>query len=93
MSLLSVEIDSDVSVFYDVRQLGVLTAPATTAITVTKPDGTTISASAPSATIATGQYRYDFTCDQVGEYIFRLKTTGPRRSKSDVIHVTPAEHA
>lgn len=90
--ILDIEVNSDVSVFYDVRQLGVLTAPSTVAITVVRPDGATVTATAPSATIATGQYRYDFVIDQVGDFILRIQTTVPRRSRSWIVRGLPVEH-
>jgi hypothetical protein len=75
----------------DVRDAsGTLTAPATATLTITLPDGTTVSPVVPLPSSTAGQLRVDYVPPQVGRYTWRMVTTGPVTAYADVFDVSAA---
>lgn len=63
--------------------------PATAVLTITQPDGTTVTPAVPLPSLVTGQLRVDFTPTQAGRHAWRMVSTGPATSYGDVFDVNP----
>jgi hypothetical protein len=63
--------------------------PASATLTITLPDGTTVSPAVPAPT-ATGRVRVDYVTAQAGRHVWRLVTSGPTTAYADVFDVQPA---
>jgi uncharacterized phiE125 gp8 family phage protein len=63
--------------------------PATATLTITLPDGSTVSPSVPAPT-ATGQVRVDYATSLAGRHVWRLVTSGPTTAYADVFDVRAA---
>lgn len=63
--------------------------PATATLTITLPDGSTVSPSVPTPTV-TGQVRVDYVPSQAGRHVWRLVTSGPTTAYADVFDVRAA---
>jgi hypothetical protein len=68
---------------------GTPTNPASATLTITLPDGTTVSPAVPTPT-TTGQVRVDYVTAQAGRHAWRLVTSGPTTAYTDVFDVRPA---
>jgi len=78
----------------DVRDAdGTLTNPATAELTITLPDGSTVTPPVPLPPAETGRLVVDYPTVQVGRHVYRLVTTGPVTAHSDVFDVRPAAPA
>lgn len=70
---------------------GALTDPDTATLTVSLPDGTTVSPVVSLPPAETGVLVVDYATTQAGRHAFRLVTTGPATAYSDVFDVRPAD--
>lgn len=68
---------------------GAPTDPGSADLTITLPDGTTVSPTVPTPT-TTGQVRVDYVTSQAGRHVWRLVTSGPTTAYADVFDVQPA---
>lgn len=69
---------------------GTLTTADTATLTVTLPDGSTVSPSVPVPESA-GQYVYDYVTDTPGRHSVRWVFAGPATAYTDMIDVRPAD--
>lgn len=63
--------------------------PASATLTITLPDGTTVSPAVPTPTTV-GHVRVDYVPVQAGRHVWRLVTSGPTTAYADVFDVRPA---
>lgn len=68
---------------------GALVNPDTATLTITLPDGSTVTPSVPAPT-STGQLRVDYVTVQAGRHIWRMVTTAPTTAYADVFDVQAA---
>lgn len=69
---------------------GVLVNATTITLTITLPDGTTVTPSVTNPPAVTGEYFYDYVSVQVGRHQVRWVTTGPAAAFADVFDVRPS---
>ncbi|MFF2383764.1 head-tail connector protein [Streptomyces sp. NPDC058108] len=62
--------------------------PASADLTITLPDGSTVSPAVPTPA-TTGQVRVDYVTSQAGRHVWRLVTSGPTTAYADVFDVQP----
>lgn len=75
----------------DVRDAGgILTDPSSATLTVTLPDGSTVTPAVPLPSAIEGQLRVDYVTSQVGRHAWRMVTEGPTTAYTDVFDVRPA---
>jgi hypothetical protein len=72
---------------------GTATNATTVTLTITLPDGTTITPAVVNPPAATGVYLYDYPTVQAGRHIARWTSTGPQAAYSDAFDVRPAQPA
>jgi hypothetical protein len=63
--------------------------PDSATLTITLPDGTTVTPAVPAPT-STGKVRVDYLTVQAGRHMWRLVTSGPTTAYADVFDVRPA---
>lgn len=86
-----IDLGSVYQVAVDVRNsAGVLADPGSATLTVTLPDGTTVTPAVTLPPSSTGQLRVDYVTTQVGRHAWRMVTTAPATGYSDVFDVRPA---
>src|SRR3954468_24475028 len=84
---MTYDIADSVPIAWDVRDAaGVLTNASTVALTVTLPDGTTVTPAVPAPSIA-GEYRVTYIPALEGRYEWREVTTVPNTAYQDVFVV------
>lgn len=69
---------------------GALTNPSSATLTLTLPDGSTLTPAVPLPPAATGKLRVDYVTTQVGRHAWRMVTSNPTTAYSDVFDVRPA---
>ncbi|HEY9375175.1 hypothetical protein [Streptomyces sp.] len=75
----------------DVRDAaGALANPSSATLTISLPDGTTVTPTVTLPPASTGQLRVDYATLQVGRHAWRMVTTVPTTAYSDVFDVRPA---
>lgn len=85
---MSVDVGDVLQVAVAIRDsAGDLTNPATAALTITLPDGTTTAPTVTLPPASTGTLRVDYTTVQAGLHRWRLTTTGPITAWSDAVNV------
>jgi uncharacterized phiE125 gp8 family phage protein len=68
---------------------GTLVNPGSATLTITLPDGSTVSPAVPTPT-TTGKVRVDYVTAQAGRHVWRLATSGPTTAYADIFDVQPA---
>lgn len=66
--------------------------PTTATLTITLPDGSTVSPGVPAPTTV-GQLRVDYVTAQAGRHVWRMVTASPTTAYADVFDVQPAAPA
>lgn len=75
----------------DVRDAdGVLADPASATLTVTLPDGSTVTPDVPNPAV-TGKVVVDYPTTAAGRHVWRLVTSGPVTASADIFEVLPAD--
>lgn len=69
---------------------GALTSPATATLTITLPDGTTVTPAVTVPPTSTGQLRVDYTTTMAGRHSYRMVTTAPVTAHTGVFDVRSA---
>ncbi|MGV9242617.1 hypothetical protein [Streptomyces sp. NPDC003710] len=69
---------------------GTATNAAGVTLTITLPDGTTVTPAVTNPPAITGQYTYDYPTAQAGRHTVRWQFTGPACAYTDVLDVRPA---
>lgn len=86
-----IDVGSVYGVAVDVlNSAGALANPDTAALTITLPDGTTVTPTVPLPPAETGKLRYPYITSQSGRHTLRLVTTGPVTAYTDEFDVEPA---
>lgn len=87
-----IDLGSIYQVAADVRDAaGALTNPSSATLTITLPDGTTVTPTVTLPPAETGKLRVDYVTVQAGRHVWRLTTTVPTTAYTDVFDVRPAE--
>ena len=75
----------------DVRDAsGALVDPTSATLTLTLPDGSTLTPAVPLPSATPGELRVDYVTTQVGRHAWRMVTSNPTTAYSDVFDVRPA---
>lgn len=82
------DLSDSVPIAVDVKDAaGALTNASTATLTITQPDGTTVTPAVANPPSVTGQYRVTFIPTQVGLHAWRFVATGPNTAYQDVFTV------
>lgn len=85
------DIGDSVPLAWDVKDAaGALTNAGTATLTITLPDGTTVSPSVTNPPASTGQYRVTYVPTIEGRYSWRAVSTSPNTAYQDVFEVREA---
>ena len=85
------DLGSIYQVAVDVRDAaGALADPSSADLTITLPDGSTLTPAVPLPSTTAGKLRVDYVTTQVGRHAWRMVTSNPTTAYSDVFDVRPA---
>ncbi|MCM1972326.1 hypothetical protein [Streptomyces sp. G1] len=86
-----IDLGSVYQVAVDVRDAdGTLTDPVSATLTITLPDGTTVTPAVPLPSSTPGELRVDYVTSQAGRHTWRLVTTSPTTAYTEVFDVAPS---